>query len=79
MNGELADFCAYIMEHQKVKKGIREASKPLAELVLAELYPYIYFSLIFVTLSFILHVAVFGLILRHSSVLEKYHRVAGQL
>ena len=79
MGEEMADICAYIIDHEKVRNGIREASKPLADLVLDELYPYIYFSLIFVALSFILHVAVFGLMLRYNSILVKHHTPTPQL
>jgi hypothetical protein len=51
--------------------AVKEASQPLAAAVLRELYPYIYFSLILVTTSFILHIAVFGLIIKYSRTVEQ--------
>ena len=51
--------------------AVKEASQPLADAVLRELYPYIYFSLILVTTSFILHIAVFGLIIKYSRTIKQ--------
>ena len=57
-------------------EAVKEVSKPLADAVLSELYPYIYFSLILVTLSFILHVAVVGLIIKYARLIQNQSKVA---
>lgn len=56
--------------------AVKEVSKPLADAVLSELYPYIYFSLILVTLSFILHIAVVGLIIKYARLIQKQTKVS---
>ena len=66
MSSNIADICADIMNHTRVRNSIKEATLPLAGMILAEIYPYIYFSLIFIIISFILHVGIFGLLVRHT-------------
>lgn len=49
-------------------EAVKDVCRPLADAVLSELYPYIYFSLILVTLSFILQIAVMGILIRYARI-----------
>lgn len=49
-------------------EAVKDVCHPLADAVLSELYPYIYFSLILVTLSFILQIAVMGILIRYARI-----------
>ena len=65
------DLVAAAMKSPRIMQAVKDICLPLAEAVLAELYPYIYFSLILVTMSFILQIAVAGLIIKYTSRLTK--------
>ena len=49
-------------------EAVKDVCSPLADAVFSELYPYIYFSLILVTLSFILQIAVMGILIRYARI-----------
>ena len=66
---------ASVIRSPTIIDAVKEVSKPLADAVLSELYPYIYFSLILVTLSFILHIAVVGLIIKYARLIQKQTKV----
>lgn len=53
-----------ILSREDVKKELKELFKPLVSLIVQEIYPYIYLSLIFVIISFLLILAIFYLLMR---------------
>lgn len=59
--------CLEILRKPEVKREIKLFLKPIVDLVLQEVYPYIYLSLIFVIISFLLTLGIFVLMLRNSS------------
>lgn len=59
--------CLEILRKPEVKREIKFFLKPIVDLVLQEVYPYIYLSLIFVIISFLLTLGIFVLMLRNSS------------
>jgi len=59
--------CLEILRKPEVKKEIKSFMKPIIDLVLQEIYPYIYLSIIFVIISFLLTLGNFVLILRNTS------------
>lgn len=59
--------CLDILRKPEVKREIKLFLKPVVDLVLQEVYPYIYLSLIFVIISFLLTLGIFVLMLRNSS------------
>lgn len=59
--------CLEILRKPEVKREIKIFLKPIVDLVLQEVYPYIYLSLIFVIISFLLTLGIFVLMLRNSS------------
>ena len=58
--------CLEILKRQEVKSQIKDFLRPLIDLILQEIYPYIYLSMLFVIISFLLILAIFILLLRNS-------------
>jgi hypothetical protein len=57
--------CLEILKRQDIKNEIKTIMSPIIDLILKEIYPYIYISLIFVMISFLLILAIFILLLRN--------------
>ena len=58
--------CLEILKRPEVKSEIKDFLRPLIDLILQENYPYIYLSMLFVIISFLLILAIFILLLRNS-------------
>ncbi len=67
MKEALIDQCLEILRRNDVKSELKNLMAPLIDMILIELYPYIYLSLIFVIVSFLLHLGIFILLLRNKS------------
>ena len=71
MNSELlADRCIALLKRPDVKQEIKALFKPIIDLVLQEIYPYIYLSVLFVVISFLLILAIFLMSIRKATKLE---------
>lgn len=64
MKQEFIDQCLLILTRDDVKMQLKELFKPLVSLIVQEIYPYIYLSLMFVIISFLLILGIFYLLLR---------------
>lgn len=64
MKEMIIDQCIQILKREDVKTELKNLMTPLIDLILSEIYPYIYLSLIFVIISFLLHLGIFILLLR---------------
>jgi hypothetical protein len=64
MKEQLIEPCLLVLARDDVKKEVKEFFKPLISLIVQEIYPYIYLSLIFVIISFLLILGIFYLLLR---------------
>lgn len=62
--------CFEILKRPDVKKEVNNFVKPVINLMLQEIYPYIYLSLIFVIISFLLILGIFILLLRNNLILS---------
>lgn len=62
--------CFEILKRPDVKKEVNNFVKPVVNLMLQEIYPYIYLSLIFVIISFLLILGIFILLLRNNLILS---------
>jgi hypothetical protein len=71
MKDRLIEQCLNILARDDVKKEVKELFKPLVSLIVQEIYPYIYLSLIFVIISFLLILGIFYLLLRNN--LKTFH------
>ena len=71
MKDTIIEQCLLILKRDDVKTELKSLLTPLIELILIEIYPYIYLSLIFVLISFLLHLGIFVLLLRNKSFFSK--------
>ena len=73
MKERFIDECMQLLQKDDIKANIKEFIKPIiqpiVDILLKEINPYIYLSLIFVFISFLLHLGIFILLLRNKSFL----------
>ncbi len=71
MSDKVIEKCLNILKRDDVKSEVKHFIAPLINMILIEIYPYIYLSLIFVLISFLLHLGIFILLLRNKSIVSK--------
>ena len=67
---KIIDECIEVLNRKEVKHEFKKMMSPLIELILKDIYPYIYLSVIFVVLSFLLILGIFILLLRNKSLFK---------
>lgn len=65
MREKFMDQCLNMLKREDVKSEIKLLMSPLIEVMMSNIYPYIYLSLVFVIISFLLHLGIFILLLRN--------------
>lgn len=73
LKNKAIDYCLDIIKREDVKNELKQLFKPVIQLILQEIYPYIYLSILFLLISFFLILGIFILLLRNnyiSQVLE---------
>lgn len=69
MNDKFINECLILLKREDIKKKIKgfinPMIQPIVSIILKEISPYIYLSLIFVIISFLLHLGIFILLLRN--------------
>jgi hypothetical protein len=60
----IVEQCLEVIKRDDVKREIKELIKPMISILLQEIYPYIFISLIFVLIAFLLILGIFILLLR---------------
>ena len=58
--------CKNMLSRADIKEEIKNIFKPIIDLVLREIYPYIFLSMIFVFISFMLILGIIILLLRNN-------------
>ena len=71
MNDTFIKQCIEIIHREDVKKELKELIKPIINIIFYEIYPYIYLSLIFVIISFLLILGIFILLIRNNNYVSK--------
>ncbi len=70
MKENFLEQCLFLLNKKEIKEQIKEILNPFLQIItktlLNEIYPYIYLSLIFVIVSFILHLGIFILLFRNN-------------
>ncbi len=56
--------CLDILKRKDVKEELKRLMRPMIDMILHEIYPYIFLSIIFVFISFLLILGIFILLLR---------------
>lgn len=64
--------CLVILKRDDVKTEFKNILEPFIDLIIKQIYPYVYLCLIFVIISFILHLGIFILLLRNKGIFQKY-------
>ena len=64
IRGIIVDQCLEILKREDVKEELKSVIKPMISLLLQEIYPYIFISLLFVLISFLLILGIFVFLLR---------------
>jgi hypothetical protein len=63
--------CLIILKREDVKDEFKNMLSPFIELIIKQIYPYLYLCLIFVIISFLLHLGIFVLLLRNKGIIVK--------
>jgi len=66
MKEVIIEQCLQFLKREDVKTELKHLMTPLIDLILTEIYPYIYLSLIFVIISFLLHLGIFILLFKYT-------------
>ena len=71
MTDTFLNECLLLLKKENIKENIKDfihpIIQPIVSILLKEINPYIYLSLIFVIISFLLHLGIFILLLRNKS------------
>ena len=62
MREKMIEQCLNILKREDVKAELKMLSSPLIDVIIGNIYPYIYLSLVFVIISFLLHLGIFILL-----------------
>ena len=71
MKEPLMQQCLDILKREDVKSELKSLFRPIIDLILQEIYPYIYLSVLFVLVSFLLILGIFILLLRNKTIHPK--------
>ena len=63
--------CLDVLHIEEVKEEFKQLMRPLIDMLIKEIYPYIFLSIIFVVISFLLILGIFILLLRSNKYIPK--------
>ena len=63
---KIIEQCLQAMKREDVKKELKQMFHPVIDMIMQEIYPYIYLSVVFVMISFLLTLSIFILMMRTS-------------
>ena len=63
---KIIEECLQVIKREDVKKELKNLMTPLIDAIIVQIYHYLYLSLIFVLISFFLHLGIFILLLRNN-------------
>lgn len=67
----IVNECLNVLHRDDVKDEFKNLMKPLIDMLIKEIYPYIFLSIIFVFISFLLILGIFILLLRNKMLFYK--------
>ncbi len=67
----IVNECLNVLHRDEVKAEFKNLMKPLIDMLIKEIYPYIFLSIIFVFISFLLILGIFILLLRNKMLFYK--------
>ena len=63
----LIQECINVLKREDVKHEFKTFLEPVINIILAQINPYLYLCMMFVIISFLLHLGIFVLLLRNKS------------
>lgn len=63
--------CLILLKRNDVKDELKNLFSPIIDLIIIQIYPYLYLCLMFVLISFLLHLGIFILLLRNKPFFSK--------
>ena len=60
---KIIEQCLQAMKRDDVKKELKQLFHPVIDMIMQEIYPYIYLSVVFVMISFLLTLSIFILMI----------------
>ncbi len=70
MESSLLTSCVKVLHQENVKDEINTLFKPLIQLILIEIYPYVYICMIFIIICFLLILGIFIILIRSNYTLK---------
>jgi hypothetical protein len=67
LKNTLIQECIDILKRDDVKSEFKTFITPVIDIILAQINPYLYLCMMFVIISFLLHLGIFVLLLRNKS------------
>ena len=67
----IVNECLKVLHREDVKEEFKELMRPLIDMLIKEIYPYIFLSIIFVFISFLLILGIFILLLRNKLLIPR--------
>ena len=64
--------CIKVLKREDVKENIKELFNPIIQMLMTEIWPYIFISLLFVIISFLIILANLILLLRRKANIKDY-------
>jgi len=68
---QIINECLNVLHRKEVKEEFKELMRPLIDMLIKEIYPYIFLSIIFVFISFLLILGIFILLLKSHKYIPK--------
>ena len=66
----IVNECLKVLHREDVKDEFKELMRPLIDMLIKEIYPYIFLSIIFVFISFLLILGIFLILVRSKFLLN---------
>ena len=73
LKNALIQECIGVLKREDVKTEFKTFMTPIIDIILIEINPYLYLCMMFVIISFLLHLGIFILLLRNKSFIYKSH------
>jgi hypothetical protein len=67
LKNALIQECIGVLKREDVKTEFKAFISPVIDVILAQINPYLYLCMMFVIISFLLHLGIFVLLLRNKS------------
>ena len=71
MKNTLIKECIEVLKRDDVKTEVKTFVTPIIDLILVQINPYLYLCMMFVIISFLLHLGIFVLLLRNKTLYLK--------